>query len=227
MKLHADEVAARLGLARETVHRWARQGRIPAQRQGSSWVFDRAEIEKWTRENQLREAGESPPRVSSGGMSAETLAAALHRGGIHYEVGGQDMPSVLRSATDLLPLPVKLKEALHHRLVEREELTSTGVGHGVALPHPRQPEPMIGDEPIVMACFTRSPVDFSAIDGVPVSVIFVLLSPNTKIHLQLLSRLAYLVRDDEFRALLEQRAGAAELIEAAAAVDGALGRGST
>jgi PTS system nitrogen regulatory IIA component len=219
MKIDADDVAARFGLARDTVIRWARQGRIPAQRRGHIWVFEPAEIESWARENKLRGSGDQKPRVAPPESPATTLVHALRRGGVHCDLVGDDSTTVLRKAADLLPFPNEVKERIYHRLLEREEMASTGVGNGIALPHPRQPEPAVGDEAIVMTCFLKSAVEFAAVDGDPVDVLFLILSPSTKVHLQILSRLAHLVRTRDFRALLEMRPTVEKLVEMAARID--------
>jgi len=68
------------------------------------------------------------------------------------------------------------------------------------------------DEPAVILAFLSQPVDFQAIDRQPVSVLFVLLSPNVRSHLQLLSRLMFALHDDVFRQILK-RQSRAETVE--------------
>jgi nitrogen PTS system EIIA component len=89
-------------------------------------------------------------------------------------------------------------------LVGREALTSTGIGGGIAIPHPRDPLVMQVQEPIVLVSFLERPVDFRAIDGVPVRVLITLLSPSVRVHLELLSRLSYALHDRALLKLLEK-----------------------
>lgn len=74
-------------------------------------------------------------------------------------------------------------------LVARERLGSTGLGHGVAIPHGR-----LNHDDKTLGAFVRlkSPVDYDAIDKQPVDILFALLVPqeSTNEHLQILSRLA-------------------------------------
>jgi nitrogen PTS system EIIA component len=83
----------------------------------------------------------------------------------------------------------------------------------VAIPHPRNPLLVQVDEPVVALCFLRRPVDFQAIDGEPVRVLFSLLSPSTRIHLRLLARLAWLLRDGPLNQLLDERAPESAILD--------------
>jgi PTS system nitrogen regulatory IIA component len=102
-------------------------------------------------------------------------------------------------------------------LLRREQLGSTAVGHGVALPHGR----MAGlDRPL--GAFTRlvEPADFDAIDDQPVTLVFALLVPNeeNEQHLQVLARLARMFDDGDFRQQLLE-APASELYDLLVAKD--------
>ena len=82
-------------------------------------------------------------------------------------------------------------------LIGREHLGSTGLGHGVALPHGR----VRGlKEPIAALLVLRAGVDFDAIDSKPVDLLFALLVPqeSTDEHLQILARLAEMFSDIKF-----------------------------
>jgi PTS system nitrogen regulatory IIA component len=100
-------------------------------------------------------------------------------------------------------LPGSLKEDLYCRLLEREHLTSTGIGKGVAIPHPHDPMQDTLANAIISTCFLEKPIDFNAVDGKPVFVMFILLSPSKKTHLHLLSRLSFCIRDNAFVAFLK------------------------
>ncbi|HEV8647451.1 MAG TPA: PTS IIA-like nitrogen regulatory protein PtsN [Burkholderiales bacterium] len=86
-------------------------------------------------------------------------------------------------------------------LFARERLGSTGLGHGIAIPHGR----IKGLRETAGAFVrTRAPIPFEAPDGNPVQLIFVLLVPEkaTDLHLQILSELAQMFSDKEVRAQL-------------------------
>lgn len=86
---------------------------------------------------------------------------------------------------------------LFDSLVAREKLGSTGLGQGIAIPHCRMPS---CDSIIGTLVKLQEPIDFDAIDGKPVDLIFVLLVPEQadEEHLQVLARIAELFSDPDF-----------------------------
>ena len=93
------------------------------------------------------------------------------------------------------------EDALFHSLRERENVGSTAIGHGIAIPHGRI-------KGLKTACGAflrlRTPVPFDAPDGKPVGLLFVLLVPEqaTEQHLQILSELAERFSDPRCRDIL-------------------------
>ncbi len=215
MKLEIDEVALSLDVSRTTVERWIRQGRIPIRRKGETCRFDQTVMDRWAQSHSLIF---SPPddRRDDDERDAdpETLTAAISAGGVFFDCEGDAAPAALRSAVDRLDfLPAPDREILYEKLLERESLASTGVGRGVAIPHPRAPLPGFPESPVIATCFLKKPVHFKAVDDRPVFVMFVLLSPSVKQHLHLLSRLSYCLRDADFVDFLKTRPGAPDLLE--------------
>ncbi|MBN1834771.1 MAG: PTS sugar transporter subunit IIA [Spirochaetales bacterium] len=103
-------------------------------------------------------------------------------------------------------------EELTKALVAREKLTSTGIGAGIAIPHAMLP----GLQETILA-IGRKPegLPFDALDRKPVQLIFLLAGPPGRelVHLQLLSRLARLLRDPTFREALMSAATPQEVLE--------------
>jgi nitrogen PTS system EIIA component len=97
------------------------------------------------------------------------------------------------------------ERAVFETLIQREKLGSTGVGNGIAIPHGKLAK--LGK---LFGLFARldRPVDFEALDGQPVDLLFLLLAPETAgaDHLKALARVARLLRDpDVARKLRESR----------------------
>ncbi len=202
MELRTRDVAALLEVSEQTVYRWAREGSLPAHRVGDQYRFNRVELQEWAATHGHRV---SPRLFASGdgaGASA-SLVDALERGGVHYGVPGDRREAVLAAVARLPGIPAGVDRALLHQLlVARETLAPTAVGHGVAIPHPRDPLVVRVAAPHALLCFLARPVDFGAPDGSPVRVLLTLLSPSVRQHLQLLARVAYVLNDDRMRALL-------------------------
>lgn len=90
---------------------------------------------------------------------------------------------------------------IFNRLIERERLGSTGLGHGVAIPHGRL-STSDNDLPLTLGCFIKleEPIDFDSPDREPADLLFGLLVPEdcTDEHLQILAALAGMFSDTQF-----------------------------
>ncbi|HEU0012238.1 MAG TPA: PTS sugar transporter subunit IIA [Longimicrobium sp.] len=118
----------------------------------------------------------------------EELVGALHQAGVVA-----DAPGVLAAVR------------------AREEVLSTGVGSGVAIPHAKAQ----GISGLVLAAgVTREPVDFDALDGKPVRLLFLLVGPEDAAsqHVKALGRISRLVRRDDFRGRLAGARSAEEFV---------------
>jgi PTS system nitrogen regulatory IIA component len=109
-------------------------------------------------------------------------------------------------------------------LVARERLASTGVGDGIAIPHPRNPLLLSIHRPTVALCFLEHPVDWAALDGRPVKILFPVVTPTLRTHLRLLSTLGFVLRDRTFRALLAEEGSRESLLRAVRQVESELGK---
>jgi len=89
-------------------------------------------------------------------------------------------------------------DAVMEVVMAREQLGSTGIGHGVAIPHGRMPDLTA---PILALATHIEGVDFEAIDGNPVHIVVLLLVPDSddRQHLELLAQLARSLQQEHFR----------------------------
>ncbi|MEI6876964.1 MAG: PTS sugar transporter subunit IIA, partial [Spirochaetota bacterium] len=92
----------------------------------------------------------------------------------------------------------------------------------IAIPHVRNPVVLNVAKPSVTLCFLERPIDFRAIDGKPVDVMFAIVSPTVRVHLHLLSRLGLVLRDEAFKQALHARSGDVELLAALARAEAAI-----
>lgn len=96
---------------------------------------------------------------------------------------------------------------------EREAVLSTGIGHGVAIPHGKS---AAVNELRMAAGRVAEPVDFDALDGQPVSLVFLLVGPESAAgpHIKALSRISRIVRRDDVRERLIAARNAQEFLQA-------------
>ena len=135
----------------------------------------------------------------------------------HRVLGGASIRSkkrLLETLAELLvsDLPALSRESVFDRLLERERLGSSGLGHGVALPHARVAEITDSIGAFVQTC---EPVAFDAIDDQPVDLAFALLVPEdaNESHLQLLADLAALFNEEQLRQRLRSAEGPQALLD--------------
>ena len=103
-----------------------------------------------------------------------------------------------------MDLPQSVKVCLTEQLLQREKISSTGIGKGFAIPHPKTPLGQQINQSVVGTFYLHSPLDFNAPDGLPVTVVFVLLSTDSVHHLQLLSQLVRLLGNSSVNDMLNR-----------------------
>lgn len=199
MLLKASEVAALLKIDENTVLKWIKKEKLAATLVRGSYRINRVDLLEWATEHGIT----MPPELfeaAEADLHYPTLSEALEAGGIHCGVPGEDKLSVLRSVVNLLKLPPQVDpDFLLQVLLAREALGTTAIGGGIAIPHVRNPILLQNrPAPTVTLCYLANPIDFAALDGQPVHILFLLTSPTVKVHLHLLSRLAYALHDPQF-----------------------------
>jgi len=136
----------------------------------------------------------------------------------------QDRDSVLAELVGCIPVlrdRPEDQEILLRALQEREQLCSTGIGEGVALPHARNAlVGLIPDTVLVMGRHPRG-IPFGSIDSQPARLFFLLVAPTVSQHLRALARLSRLLRDARLRQALLAADGPRRAIEILRAAEAA------
>ena len=131
------------------------------------------------------------------------LTEFLAEPAIKVPLEGTTKEEILRELIDLVcrEMDESDTEAIYQSVVERERVMSTGIGQGIALPHGWSSSPM--DFTAALG-IPAEPVDFDAIDGEPVTLVFLLLSDeaNTNTKMKGLARISRLLHRMEFRMAL-------------------------
>jgi len=214
MFLRVADVASAVGVEEKTVLGWIKHQGLPAHRQNDRYQINRVDLLEWATNHGIT----IPPDVfAASGESPQipAVSAALLQGGIHYELPGDTPEEALREVVARLKLPPGMDpEFLLQTLLAREALGSTAFGNGIAIPHVRNPIVGQTGESAISLCFLKKPIDFDALDGKPVTILFTLVTPNVKAHLNLLAKLAFLLHDQSFQALLHRPGTEAEIMSA-------------
>ena len=213
MQLTVRDVAKLLNVCEKTVYRWLGDGILPAYRVKDQYRFNRAELLQWAVAHKVNVSAEIFAEPEGAASPPPTLSEALRAGGIFYRLDGKDKPSVLRAVVDILRLPEEGdRDYLYEVLLARESLGSTAIGDGIAIPHVRNPVVLHVSQPTVTLCFLETPIDFAALDGQPVDILFTLISPTVRSHLHMLSRLAFILRDPAVKSVLKREGSREEIM---------------
>jgi mannitol/fructose-specific phosphotransferase system IIA component (Ntr-type) len=130
------------------------------------------------------------------------LSELLSPSTVNLNLGAVDRDSVLAELVNSIPQLANQPEArqtLLRALHEREQLHSTGIGDGIALPHARNALVGLVDKPIVVFGRHSYGIPYGAIDRVPARLFFLLVAPTVTQHLGILARLSRVLRDPKLR----------------------------
>jgi nitrogen PTS system EIIA component len=222
MSLTVQDAARMLQLSERQMREHIEKGDCPFRHVNERPVINQSDLVEWATARGLpvllpTDAGAEPmPR----------LTEALEGGGIVHHLPGSDKDTVFRHLVQRMPLPADIDpDFLHSVLLAREALGSTAIGAGVAVPHPRSPILLGVPRAMITLCFLETPVDFGALDGQPVHALFSMISPTTRIHLHLLSMLAFALRDSGFMDAIARRADGEEILAVTRRIESGAGRG--
>jgi mannitol/fructose-specific phosphotransferase system IIA component (Ntr-type) len=130
------------------------------------------------------------------------LSNSLTPATVQLHLKSKNRAEVLRELVSFIPEIANRTDAqqtLVRALEEREQLHSTGLGDGVALPHARNALVGLVDKPVIV--FGRHPqgIPFGAIDNKPSQLFLLLIAPTVTQHLAILARVSRLLRDPKLR----------------------------
>jgi PTS system nitrogen regulatory IIA component len=223
MQLTVRDVTKYLNVTEATVTRWIKQRGLPGQRVDGQYRFHRAELLEWATAQRIQVSAELFDHVENDDEPIPTVAEALEAGGIFYDLPDTNKERALRALVERLPLPEGVnRELLLHLFLAREAAASTAVGDGIAIPHVRNPIVLHVARPMITLCFLEKPVDFGALDRQPVHVLFSLISPTTRVHLKLLSRLSFALHAAPFKDVVVRHGAREEILREIRRIEGSL-----
>ncbi|HUT31776.1 MAG TPA: PTS sugar transporter subunit IIA [Sedimentisphaerales bacterium] len=142
------------------------------------------------------------------------LTQILQPSCVKVPLQGEDKKSIITELIDLLDANGLLldRDTALEAVFTREQTRSTGIGSGIAIPHGK----CKAVKELVMALgIAPQPIDFESVDGKPVKIMILLVSPTDKTgpHIQALARISRLMLDEKFKNALEKAHSAEQLYE--------------
>ena len=181
--LTIEEVAKYLRVSERTVYDWAQKGEIPSGKIGTVWRFKKSEIEKWV--NERLSSGTKPTtqnlQVQVKNILSPDRITFINQSSKH---------DALVQLSDVLATAPQVKNAseLTTEILKREELMSTAIGRGIAIPHVRLSS--VTDLVMAVGVCKKPIADFQTLDDQPVNLLFMIAAAYNQ-HSYYLKTISY------------------------------------
>jgi nitrogen PTS system EIIA component len=194
--LTIEEVARYLRVSERTVYDWAQKGEIPSGKIGTVWRFKKSEIERWVNER-------LSSNRSASVFSVVQIQNILSPDRILFLNYAKKRDALISLAENLAGAPqIKSRQELVAEILRREELMSTAIGRGIAIPHVRLSS--VTDLVVSVGISQTDIIDFQSLDDVPVRLLFMIAAAYNQhaYYLQTLSFFSSKLKNNELRASL-------------------------
>src|SRR5271157_3254610 len=197
MDLKMKDIIDLFDVPEKTIVQWINEKKMPSYKIKNQYYFNKAEVNEWILKNDIAVS----EKILGLALTNRpvSLIDLIKKGDVHYGIKGKTVREVIDEVVDTIPIPKSAdSDTVRASLLQREEMMTTAVGKGIALPHPRNPIISDIDEESVSICFLKNQIDYGALDGEPVQVLFIIISSNAKRHLEILSKISFLCKQDDF-----------------------------
>ena len=191
--LTIDEVAKYLRVSERTVYDWAQKGEIPSGKLGTVWRFKKTELERWV--NERLSVSKLTPQ--SGNIHLESI---LSPDRIIFLNFSAKRDALLALVDNISTSPqIKNRQELAQEILKREDLMSTAIGRGIAIPHIRLSS--VTDLVVSVGISQTDIIDFQALDDEPVRLLFMIAAATSQhaYYLQTLSFFSSRLKNAELR----------------------------
>jgi PTS system nitrogen regulatory IIA component len=193
-----EQLAAYLQRDVREVGKLASRGHLPGHKVGGQWRFARAEINHWI-ETQMpslteKELTNLESASARGGDAEPLLANLLSEASIAVPLAASTRASVLKELVVLAEQSWQVydPEAILDAVRQREEMASTALPSGIAIPHPRRPLATALGESVIAYARTASGIPFGSPHGGLTDLFFLVCCRDDRTHLRVLARLTRL-----------------------------------
>ncbi len=210
--LSLEDFARHVGMPLPEVERLAARGKLPGEKVAGKWRFNLARVTEWLQQEMPTLSEERLVAVeramSNDGpdpLNTHLVTSMISAAGVDMVLRAGSKPSVLRELVGLAERTGLLydKDGLLDAVLAREEMCSTAMPNGVAIPHPRQPMPYVSAEPLICVGQVSQGLPFGARGGGLTHLFFLICSHEHRQHLHVLARLVRILDKETVEALRE------------------------
>ena len=202
MILTLKELADYLRVNERTILRMLKSGQVQGAKIGGQWRFNGSQIHGLFFPQ--TGPGDQPQELPLTELPARhlriTMSRVMSTERMVMDMTATDVGGVMRELADpaFLNTLVLDVRGLRQQLLDREHLLSTGVGNGIAVPHPRDPISTLRAPAVIVFGRSVKGVEYEAADSKLVHLFFLLCCQTIELHLHLMGRLANLLRNTSF-----------------------------
>ena len=210
MDLKISDLAQLLNVSQTTIRRWLNDGKLPAYKLNRHYRFSKIEIENWdhgaeavTVSHTARSQRHTSPLFPTSKqkhlllVTSTLLCCAPSIEEDIYQMQGHTKDEVIQLSMREIAYTLRVDpDVITELLLDRENLMSTALNNGVAVPHSRECLQHIPFD-LIAITLLDTPIDYGALDGKPVDLLFFLFASSDKAHLYLLSKIAHLCSNEE------------------------------
>ena len=197
--LTLSELAKYLKVSDKTILRMVGKGEIPGHKVSSQWRFQRTAIDQWLTAKMQDRSDNDLVGVIQPAPKTIPIVKLITSNRIIMNLTPGDKPAILEQLIqplidgELLDDPEKFLQLLR----DREEMGSTGIGDGVAVPHVREQDGCGIRETCMILGLSHDGIEFDSLDGEPVHIFMLLCAGSAVVHLQLLAKSMLMLRQPE------------------------------
>jgi PTS system nitrogen regulatory IIA component len=190
------EVAEYLKLSQKTLLKMVNNKEIPCTKIANQWRFSKIMLDDWLLSKMQVIPQNDLSRLIEQEYDFVPLSRLVAVETINCDIKARTRDEALEELADMAETAhlIKKKTLFLKQLIERENMISTSLDHGVAIPHLRKPSPELVNEPRIIIGISKLGIDFNSSDGSKCHVFFLLISDSELVHLRILSRITQLLR---------------------------------
>lgn len=193
--LTLQEVAEFLQLSDKTLLKMIKNSEIPCAKIANQWRFSKSMLNDWITSKMSVIPQNDFSRLIETQFDYIPLSRLIDQDSIITDLQATNSEEAVKELAEKAynNALIANKDEFIKKLLEREKLTSTSIGQGIALPHLRKPCGTMVTAPKIVIGISKKGVDFASLDGEKTTLFFLLLSDSEVVHLRILSKLTQIL----------------------------------